>query len=87
MGLAFSAKGTFYFFKIGLVHSGVRVHRAFFYLLLPIIGGDGQDAPPMAGGALSTKGVGFSCAKWASNQEAMEGIDMVINQMIGGHTD
>ena len=30
----------------------------------------------------STNGVGFSCAKWASNQRVRGGADMVINQMI-----
>jgi alpha-galactosidase/6-phospho-beta-glucosidase family protein len=43
--------------------------------------------PQVVEGALSTNGVGVSYAKWALNQEAMEGADLVINQMIGGHTD
>lgn len=36
------------------------------------------------GGALSTNGVGFLCAKVASNQRVRGGADMIINQMIDG---
>lgn len=34
------------------------------------------------GGALSTNGVEFSCAKWASDQRVRGSADMVINQMV-----
>ena len=43
-----------------------------------------QPLKPMVG-ILSTNGVGFSCAKWASDQEATEGADMVINQRLFEH--
>jgi hypothetical protein len=33
---------------------------------------------------MSTNGAGFSCPKWASNRRVIEGVAMVINQMITG---
>ena len=40
-------------------------------------------SPQIGGRSLSTNGVGFSCAKWASDQRVRRGAEMVINQMVG----
>jgi len=42
-------------------------------------------SPKGEGGALSTNGVRFSCAKVAANQRVRGGADMVINQMVNAY--